>query len=172
APRAKFITARRGGALDATSMEPPLYAALQAQGGVALLARFGALQRIEFVATQGGADVYQVMFDNAATQWTIRLSPSGRIAGLFFKPIEGPEKAGEDVTVGGLGGPVPRPAGAGRPPVVLLIGGSGPVDRNGNQAGAGASELRQLAEALAERGIASLRYDKRGVGRSVTPGLR
>src|SRR5262249_2754443 len=102
APLRKVITDLQRGAPDAASMEPPLYAALQAQGGAALLARFGALQRIEFVATQGGADVYQVTFDNAVTQWTIRLSPSGRLAGLFFKPIEGPEKAGEDVTVAGL----------------------------------------------------------------------
>ncbi|MCP6726099.1 lysophospholipase, partial [Klebsiella pneumoniae] len=46
------------------------------------------------------------------------------------------------------------------------------TDRNGNQGGTGPGELRQLAEQLAERGIASLRYDKRGVGRSVLPGMR
>ncbi len=55
---------------------------------------------------------------------------------------------------------------------MLLIGGSGPTDRNGNQGGTGPGELRQLAEQLAEKGIASLRYDKRGVGRSPAPGLR
>src|SRR5262249_39696282 len=104
APLRTGITALQRGPPDAASMEPPLSASLQAQGGAALLARFGALQRIECVATQGGADVYRVTFDNAVTQWTIRLSPSGRIAGLFFKPIEGPEKAGEDVTVAGLSG--------------------------------------------------------------------
>ena len=65
-----------------------------------------------------------------------------------------------------------KPDGSEPPPVVLLIGGSGPTDRNGNQGGTGPAELRQLAEQLAEQGIASLRYDKRGVGRSPAPGLR
>ena len=172
APLRKIITDMQRGSLDAASMEPALYAAIQAQGGGALLGRFGALQRIEFVGAQNGADVYNVIFQNAATRWTIRLAPSGRIAGLFFKPIEGPEKAGEDVTVAGLSGTLPRPGGVERPPVVLLIAGSGPTDRNGNQAGTNPGELRQLAAALAERGIASLRYDKRGVGRSATAGAR
>jgi pimeloyl-ACP methyl ester carboxylesterase len=172
APLRKIITDMQRGTLDAASVEPALHAAIQAQGGAALLARFGALQRIDFVATQNGADVYKVTFENAATLWTIQLSPAGRIAGLFFKPIEAPEKAGEDVTVAGLSGTLLKPAGAARPPVVLLIAGSGPTDRNGNQGGTGPGELRELAEALAQRGIASLRYDKRGIGRSAVAGLR
>jgi len=57
--------------------------------------------------------------------------------------------------------------------VALLISGSGPTDRDGNtgpqfQSGS----LRMLAEALAARGIASLRYDKRGVGRSQVRDLK
>jgi pimeloyl-ACP methyl ester carboxylesterase len=51
---------------------------------------------------------------------------------------------------------------------VLLISGSGPTDRNGNSAGLPGenNSLRMLAEALATRGIASVRYDKRGIGAS------
>src|SRR3954471_10799702 len=53
-------------------------------------------------------------------------------------------------------------------PAVLLIAGSGPTDRNGNTAGLPGpnNSLKLLAEALAQRGIASVRYDKRGVGGS------
>jgi len=54
-------------------------------------------------------------------------------------------------------------------PVVLILSGSGPTDRNGNSpmlAGKNNS-LLMLAEGLASNGIASLRYDKRGVGESV-----
>ena len=82
------------------------------------------------------------------------------------------EPTAEDVTVAmGLSGTLLKPAGVERPPAVLLIAGSGPTDRDGNQGGAGPGELRQLAETLAQHGIASLRYDKRGVGRSAAAGL-
>ena len=168
----KVITDLQSGMPDAASMEPALYAALHTQNVSALIARLGALQRIDFVATQNGADVYRVTFANGASLWTIAVSPSGHIAGLFFKPIDAPEKAGEDATVAGLSGTLLKPTGVERPPVVLLIAGSGPTDRNGNQAGIGPATLRLLAEALAQRGVASLRYDKRGIGRSAAAGLR
>jgi pimeloyl-ACP methyl ester carboxylesterase len=53
-------------------------------------------------------------------------------------------------------------------PAVLLISGSGPTDRDGNSAMLPGknNSLRMLAEGLAMNGIASLRYDKRGVGES------
>jgi len=61
------------------------------------------------------------------------------------------------------------------PPVVLIIPGSGPTDRNGNSAGgAHTDNLRQLALVLAKNRIASVRYDKRGVAasRAATPDER
>lgn len=64
------------------------------------------------------------------------------------------------------------PRGTGRVPVALLVAGSGPTDRDGNSAalpGANNS-LRLLAEALAANGIASLRYDKRGIAASAAGG--
>jgi pimeloyl-ACP methyl ester carboxylesterase len=51
-------------------------------------------------------------------------------------------------------------------PVVLLIAGSGPTDRNGNQPTMQNNSLRFLAEGLAQQGIATLRFDKRGIGAS------
>jgi uncharacterized protein len=74
--------------------------------------------------------------------------------------------AGEDVVAGSLSATLIVPAGVTRPPVALVIAGSGPTDRDGRGAGVAAPYLRRLAEGLAARGIASLRYDKRGVGRS------
>lgn len=64
-----------------------------------------------------------------------------------------------------LGGTLVMPRGAtGRVPVVLIIAGSGPTDRNGNSLmGIRPNSYAQLAWQLAEKGIASLRYDKRGM---------
>ena len=55
-----------------------------------------------------------------------------------------------------------------RVPGVVLIGGSGPTDRDGNNSllPLRIDLLKQIAELLAKNGIASLRYDKRGVAES------
>jgi pimeloyl-ACP methyl ester carboxylesterase len=69
---------------------------------------------------------------------------------------------------GTLHGSLLVPDGRARMPVVLLIAGSGPVDRDGNlptMRGINNS-LKELAERLAQAGIASLRYDKRGIAAS------
>lgn len=53
-------------------------------------------------------------------------------------------------------------------PVVLLIAGSGPTDMDGNSVPLKMTNnsLKFLAEKLAERGIATLRFDKRGIASS------
>src|SRR6476619_6016775 len=57
--------------------------------------------------------------------------------------------------------------GAGSGPAALLISESGPTDRNGDNAVVGPiGNMRQLAEHLSDRGIASLRYDKAGTGKT------
>jgi uncharacterized protein len=60
---------------------------------------------------------------------------------------------------------------AGKIPVVLIVAGSGPTDRNGNTVAPGytgplprPNSYAQLAWRLAEQGIASVRYDKRSLG--------
>jgi pimeloyl-ACP methyl ester carboxylesterase len=60
------------------------------------------------------------------------------------------------------------PAGIKNPPVVLIIAGSGPTDRDGNSPliRGKNNSLLQLADSLARHGIASLRYDKRAIGQS------
>ena len=53
-------------------------------------------------------------------------------------------------------------------PGIVLVAGSGPTDRNGNNplAPDRIDLLKDIAELLARNGIASLRYDKRGIGQS------
>lgn len=65
-----------------------------------------------------------------------------------------------------LQGTLLLPEGMEPVPVVLMIAGSGPVDRDGNQPGMPNNSLRLLAEGLAEQGVGSLRTDKRGIGAS------
>lgn len=82
----------------------------------------------------------------------------------------------EDVAVAALGfnlaatvskPKVPPPAVGGKPaklPAIVLIGGSGPTDRD--ETVFGIPIFGQLASALADAGFIVLRYDKRGVGQS------
>lgn len=63
-------------------------------------------------------------------------------------------------------------AGPGRAPVALIIPGSGPTDRDGNNpAGIRAAPYRLLAEALAAQDITTVRIDKRGMFGSAGPGI-
>lgn len=51
-------------------------------------------------------------------------------------------------------------------PVALLVAGSGPTDRNGNNPAGRNDSLRRLAQSLAQQGVATVRYDKRGIAAS------
>lgn len=55
--------------------------------------------------------------------------------------------------------------------LVLIIAGSGPTDRDGNNPVMKNNSLKMLAEGLVENGIASVRYDKRGIGESKNAGV-
>lgn len=74
-------------------------------------------------------------------------------------------------TNGELEGTLLVPEGVSAGKLALLISGSGPTDRNGNNPVMQNNSLKMLAEALASKGIATLRYDKRGIGASKAAGL-
>lgn len=58
-------------------------------------------------------------------------------------------------------------------PLVIIIAGSGPTDKDGNNPLSGKSNsYKLLAEGLAQNNIASLRYDKRGIAKSVVPNFK
>lgn len=74
-----------------------------------------------------------------------------------------------DTPTGALHGTLRMPEGAaGRVPVALIIAGSGPTDRDGNSAMLRGknNSLKMIADALAAAGVASVRFDKRGIGAS------
>ena len=71
---------------------------------------------------------------------------------------------------GALQGTLAIPPGAKSPmPVALIIAGSGPTDRDGNSPllPGRNNSLKMLADSLGQHGIATLRYDKRGIGASM-----
>lgn len=70
------------------------------------------------------------------------------------------------IATGNIYGTLTLPQIQKKVPVVLIIVGSGATDRNGNAPGLRSDMYRMLADSLLRHGIASLRYDKRGVGES------
>ena len=64
--------------------------------------------------------------------------------------------------IGPIDAVLTTPAADARPPVALLIAGSGPTDRDGNGPQIKPATLKKLSDGLVARGIATLRYDKRG----------
>jgi uncharacterized protein len=65
-----------------------------------------------------------------------------------------------------LRGALALPSGAGPHAAALLLPGSGPLDRDANSRRLPLGVSGDLARSLLGRGIASMRYDKRGVGES------
>lgn len=120
--------------------------------------------------------IVPVQFAQAAVNFQVSFTKKGEVAGLFLRPRVAPagpyqpppySKPGqfrtEEVTVGKgewqLPGTLSIPVGKGPSPAVVLVHGSGPNDRDET---VGANRpFRDLAEGLASRGIAVLRYEKR-----------
>ena len=75
---------------------------------------------------------------------------------------------------GQINGSLRLPADGKKAPVVLILSGSGPTDRDGNSAGIPGKNdsLKMLAQTLADAGFASVRFDKRGIGASAAATVR
>lgn len=67
---------------------------------------------------------------------------------------------------GDITGTLTIPSQPAKMPIALIIAGSGPTDRNGNNPMMKNESLQKLAYGLASNNIASLRFDKRGIGES------
>ena len=81
----------------------------------------------------------------------------------------------EEITLktktGDIKGSLLLPSNSEKASVVLIISGSGPTDRNGNNPIMINNSLMMLANGLKKNGIASVRFDKRGIGESKNSGL-
>lgn len=107
-----------------------------------------------------------------------RLIRFALLCGTSLGALAAEEPATLDTLSGQLHGTLSLPDGAGptarKPPVALIIAGSGPTDRDGNTpVAAGRNDsLKLLAAALQAQGVAALRYDKRGIAASAAAGPR
>ena len=90
--------------------------------------------------------------------WAIRLAVA------FLVIVCAMDASAEEtrLSVGGIDAILTVPGQAARPPAALLIAGSGPTDRDGNGPQIRPATLKKLSDTLVARGIATLRYDKRG----------
>jgi dienelactone hydrolase len=120
---------------------------------------------------------FPVQFSRVTVNIQFTLTDSGQLAGLYFRPAGAPlppiwqrpsyskpELFRErEVTVGDdawkLGGTLLMPVGKPPFPAVILIQGPGPNDRD--ESIYSNKPFADLAEGLASRGVAVLRYDKR-----------
>jgi len=133
---------------------------------------------------------YRMNFENMPLLAQITYNPAGKVCGFYFRPIEGEkgpkpeyvlppyvdtatfteatfEVPGDTIIPGAV--VIPK---TGQPcPVVLLVPGSGPLDRD--EQIEGKAPLKDIAWGLATQGIASVRFDNRSyvVGLEKTPAL-
>jgi fermentation-respiration switch protein FrsA (DUF1100 family) len=160
-----------------------------------LRTQLGDIVTTDFVKIDGGVALYKATFKNAVFLLNIGLNAKDQYTGLLLKPYDAtattapaapaapaetafamdPSITETPITVknlaGSISGTLAIPKNAtGKVPVVLIIAGSGPTDRDGNSAknGLNGNTYKMIANELGKNGIASLRYDKRLVGQSVS----
>ena len=68
------------------------------------------------------------------------------------------------IRIGAINAVLATPSDVEKPPLALLIAGSGSTDHDGNGPQIKPATLKKLSEQLVARRIATLRYDKRGAG--------
>lgn len=116
---------------------------------------------VRFAVKQSGVNyVYRFVLDGEArlAGWQIGLSDAAEAVSAPAADVYAEDvllRPGEPDETEGI---LTLPAAEGRFPAVILVQGSGPSDRN--ESAYGIAPFQDIAEGLARRGIASIRYDK------------
>ncbi|RCH54340.1 hypothetical protein DJ568_13705 [Mucilaginibacter hurinus] len=150
--------------------------------------QLGNMLNAELIKYEAPVAEYKATFEKSVVGFNLAINAQNQYQALFFKPFEA-ANAGMTTAIdgsltetaynlktlsGNLSGSLVTPKNAGgKVPVVLIIPGSGPIDRNGNSDKLGKDTLKAntyalLANELGKKGIATLRYDKRGIGQSAS----
>lgn len=140
-----------------------------------LNAQVGQLKAYFYATEAKNISYYKTEFEKATMTLAISLDSEKKIETFRFLPYqEVPDEPTEksnfvyESKTGNIYGTLELPEGNKPVPVVLIIAGSGPTDRNCNQQGMQTNAFKMLADSLKKAGIASVRYDKRGIAESAS----
>jgi len=114
-----------------------------------------------------------VQFENVTLRFSVSFDNNNKINSLTFTPVQNEAKSSQPIKTSKfseesitvitgdykLSGILTLPTGVQQPPVVILVHGSGPHDRD--ESIGPNKPFRELAWGLAESGVAVIRYDKR-----------
>lgn len=133
----------------------------------------GELKSYSHLKQEEHINYYKATFEKAALTLVVSVDKENKLETFRFVPYKDETNAAEKSNFiykspdGDIYGSLVLPNDITKPvPVVLIIAGSGPTDRNCNQATMKCNAFKMLADSLQKAGIASVRYDKRGVGES------
>jgi uncharacterized protein len=139
--------------------------------------QFGELKSLDPIKQGTGYARYKARFKDQSLILVLAFDQDDLVEGIRFIPFT-PEPVANQrknppsniflkTAKGNIYGTLQVPVGTLKYPVVLIIAGSGPVDRYGNaDTVIQSNAYEMLADSLIKKGIATLRYDKRGVGES------
>lgn len=135
-----------------------------------LYQQYGEMKTYTYEKQENNTGLYRVKFSGGELSLAAAVNEKNELDAFRFLPIQNNAVQKSDFvfkTQGGkLYGSFTLPDVNSAVPVVLIIPGSGPTDRNGNQDVVTGNTYKMIADSLKNAGIASLRYDKRGVGES------
>ncbi|MBN6886902.1 uncharacterized protein ACUXCC_004207 [Cytobacillus horneckiae] len=168
------------GSIDIPQSPLPIILKLE-EGGGSLSVPVQNMHDYPFSNVVYNGNEANINIDLSGSQITIKLAyDNGKLQGTFTQnggsfPLELTRHEKEEVTYseievevdgGKLKAALELPEKDGPYPVSIIVAGSGPTDKNGNTIGAPGKNdsLKMLAESLASEGIASIRFDKRGIG--------
>ena len=148
-----------------------------AQAFTGMYKQYGQLLTIEKLHEDGGLATYKSIFQRITLTLLVELTKDYKLETFRFLPYK--EESTKDTAkkepsnfiyksaTGNIYGTLTLPDGTRKVPVVLIIAGSGPTDRDCNSAlGLKSNAFIMLADSLKKTGTACLRYDKRGIGES------
>ena len=175
---AKFINYFNSGKTDslytllADEIKPKISLATLEGAVQQLKAVLGNLVKSEYFDFQQGKTVYIAIFERSGPVFYISFDNTNKIVGFFVNidKREMPSSVTIPTANAVLKGTLSVPAVTKLIPVVLLIAGSGPTDRDGNSTliSGKSNYFLFISDALKKSDIAVLRYDKRAVGQSTT----